>query len=53
MVYLIVREALVGVEVEHEHRVSPLKNDHLVILVLPADITRIGRQPALLFLCPM
>ena len=44
--YLVVGEALVVVKVDDEDAASPLERDDLVLLVLPAHVAGVGRQPA-------
>ena len=42
---LVVGEALVVVKVDYEDAAGPLERDHLVLLVLPAHVARVGSEP--------
>ena len=47
--YLVIDEALRGVEVEGEDDSGPFEDDDLVVLVLARNVPRIGGQPTVLF----
>ncbi len=42
---LVVGEALVGVEIDDEDESGALKDNHLVILMFPGYVSRMGTQP--------
>ena len=46
--YLVIDEALRGVEVEGEDDSGPFEDDDLVVLVLARNVPRIGGQPTVL-----
>ena len=48
--HLVVCKALVVVKVDDEDAARPLEGDHLVLLVLPAHVAGVGRQPPVFLL---